>query len=372
MLSTYFPSGLLPLLFLVYAIFFFVYQKGKIQKWSFCIMMVICAWIFIDQHVFQSGFDNLYLTYILSYASCFFIISTFQFDDFRKKILRVVQWLSFFSIIIQLLYNSGFISAFYSKNADLTISAYIFNVGWGGGSRHRLSSIFWEPGQYQIVLNFLFILCSNDIIHLLKSRKIIILVKRYVVLVLALMLTISTTGYMVFAIICFYIALGSIDKRHIFRGIIGGTVMLAAIFALLQSDVVQEKFSEGSDTYGSYEVRLADNLGLLQMIQERPLTGYGIGTMKFKSRSYALDNATSSNGWLNAGAQLGVIFPIILILTSFFGIRRINHHFIGIIIFVAILMAQSNEAAYYLAPLNLFIFSYKNDQLKKYNVKKRI
>ena len=359
MLSSYFPVGPLHMVFTLVAILFFVIQKGKIQQSSFMLMLAICTWIYSDQHFFHGSADNLYVTYILTYVSCFFIISAFRFEDFKYRLLKVLQWLCFFSIIVQFLYNKNMIAGYYSPVSSLTLSAYFFNTGWGSVESPRLSSIFWEPGQFQIVLNSLLILCSNDIIDLVKNKMFMKLVRKYGIIVLSLLLTMSTTGYMVFALICFYIALNSIDKRHFLSGFISGILMLVAMYALFQSNTVQEKFNEGSDVYGSYEIRLADNLGLLQMMQDRPLIGYGIGTQDYKARALALDNETSSNGWLNSGAQLGIVFAVVLLISVTVGIRRLDKRFIGLILFVAILMAQSNEAAYYLAPLNLFIFPFK-------------
>lgn len=358
MLSAYIQGGLFNLLCFVYAFFFFLYQKGKIQKDSLLIFLILCSWIYIDQHLFQQGYDNLYVSYILSYASCFFIISTFIFEDFRKRLLKVVQWLSLFSIIAYILYSLNLISAHYNSTSELTTAFYFFNVEWGG--RPRLSSIFWEPGQYQIILNFVLMLCSRDITDLIKRKKIITLTKRYFVIVLALVLTTSTTGYMVFAITCLYLTLSSMDKRHLGSGIIAGILLLVAVNALLQSDTVQNKFNSNNEAYNSYVVRLADNLGLLQMIEERPLTGYGIGTFEFEMRAHALGNETSSNGWLNAGAQMGIPFLILLLLVTWKGVHRLSQHYIlSLILLAGVIMAQSNEALYYLAPLNLFIFKFK-------------
>lgn len=91
---------------------------------------------------------------------------------------------------------------------------HIFSI-WDGGSQNRLASIFWEPGQYQIILNFTLILCSNDIIDLFKEHRYMILIKKYIILIVALMLTKSTAGYIAFGIICIYVMFNVLDKQKI-------------------------------------------------------------------------------------------------------------------------------------------------------------
>lgn len=362
-LGLYVPINFLLIMFLAYSFFFYKHQKGKINKWSLISLIIIVLWIIIEQKFINIAYDNYYYQYIIFYVGTFLIVSAISFDDFVRKLLLCIKWLSLISIIINELYWAELIAGKYYANvlsSGITVSAYIFNMGWG--SQNRLASIFWEPGQYQIILNFTLILCSNDIIDLLKEHRYMILIRKYIILIVALILTISTAGYIAFGIICFYVMLNVLDKRKIGQAIIAIVLCGTCISVLVNSDAVQEKFAQKNETRDtSYSIRMMDNLGLLRMIQERPIVGYGIQTKGFQRRAYAVDNRTSSNGWLNAGAQLGVPFLIFLLFSVWHGLKNMfRDRRLICICFAVIIVAQANEAAYALPFLSLFLFKFKN------------
>lgn len=101
-----------------------------------------------------------------------------------------------------------------------------------------------------------------------------ILIKKYIILIVALMLTKSTAGYIAFGIICIYVMFNVLDKRKIGQAIIVTAFCVTCVSVLLSSDAVQEKFAQKNETRDtSYSIRMMDNLGLLRMIQERPIVG---------------------------------------------------------------------------------------------------
>ena len=361
-LGLYVPINLLLIMFLAYSFFFYKHQKGKINKWPLISLIVIVLWIIIEQKIINIAYDNYYYQYIIFYVGTFLIVSAISFDDFVRKLLSCIKWLSLISIIINELYWAELIAGKYYANvlsSGITVSAYIFNMGWG--SQNRLASIFWEPGQYQIILNFTLILCSNDIIDLFKEHRYMILIKKYIILIVALMLTKSTAGYIAFGIICIYVMFNVLDKRKIGQAIIVTAFCVTCVSVLLSSDALQEKFAQKNETTDtSYSIRMMDNLGLLRMIQERPIVGYGIQTKSFQRRAYAIDNRTSSNGWLNAGAQLGLPFLIFLLFSVWHGLKNMfRDRKMICICFVVVIVAQANEAAYALPFLSLFLFRFK-------------
>ena len=81
-------------------------------------------------------------------------MTVFDFENFRFKLLKYLAYLSFISIIVQVWHDYfGLGSTFVNipGNDGWAMSLYFFNTEWG---ENRLASIFWEPGQYQIVLIF--------------------------------------------------------------------------------------------------------------------------------------------------------------------------------------------------------------------------
>lgn len=359
-LNVYIPDKNQQFFFLAYSLLFYFIMKGYASKKSWLTLIGICFWIFFNQNLIQSdGLDNNYLTYIMDYIATFFIVSSFDFENFRKKLLVVIQILATVSIIAHELYWLRIIPGVYHEGdaISFTLAWNFFNVEWG---ENRLASIFWEPGQFQIILNFVFVLCSKDVVNLVREQRYGRLVIRYGILLLALILTKSTTGYISFAIYCAFIMLNLINKKHIIIGLVGSALVIIGISTLLQSDTVQDKFESGNN---SYLTRMADNLGLLYMIQTRPIVGYGIQTRKYVNTALSTNNLTSSNGWLNAGAQLGVPFLLVLIFLVGKGVYRLRDDKLFLVLFLVVFIAQANEAKYFLPFLTLFIFPFK-DQIR--------
>lgn len=367
-INFYISPTLNSIIYLLFAILFFAYIKPKGAKYSLKVAFFICLWIILEQIFIQTGVKtNYYFTYLINYVSTVLIVSSFSFEEFRQKLLKVIQYLSLISIIVHELYLFGFIGGTHHyypgvTDVDVTTALYVFNVGWG---ENRLSSVFWEPGQYQLILNFTLVLCANDIMQQLKGHEIKVLVKRYFILVLALILTNSTMGYLAFALFCTAVAFNYLDKKHIISGVIILTLMAICATLLLKSDVVGDKFAQKNEIKDtSYSIRMADNLSMLQMMCERPITGYGIETVGFEKRSLSLGNRTSSNGWLCAGSQLGFPFLVALLVLVWNGVKLITKGVSKpILFFLVIILSQSNEFGFALPYLSLFVFRFKDHSL---------
>lgn len=365
-IGLYVPGALNMLFFLAIAIIFHISSRKKVSSPPWFLLIGILIWIVINQKIIHTDSkDNYYFLYLFNYVSTFLIITGFTFEDFRSRLLKVLTILSLLSIIVHEMYWFHMIGGVYHPDIlshGVTTGLYLFNVAWG---ENRFASIFGEPGQYQIILNFTFVLCFNDIVSLIRERNWAVLIKRYGILVLALLLTISTTGYLSFGLFCIVVAFKTIDRKNIALSVFILCLMSAFAYQLYQSDTVQNKFDEDQDVNASYTGRMADNLGLLTMIQDRPFVGYGIGTRSFAKRAITVDNQTSSNGWLNAGAQLGVPFLIVLLVGVFMGVRRIERGKVAIMLFAVVLMSQANEAAYALPFLTMFLFPFNKPRTQR-------
>lgn len=92
-------------------------------------------------------------------------------------------------------------------------------------------------------------------------------------------------------------------------------VYVGIFYLLYSSKPIQDKLEQSkSDSRSSYTIRYADNMALMQMISEKPLFGYGLGTREFNTRSLQLDNETSSNGDLFFAALFGIPFYLFVLL----------------------------------------------------------
>lgn len=235
------------MVFLVTCFIFFVFKRGtkKINfSYNLKIISIITLWVFTNTHILHTDkIDNSYFDYIFYLIGAGLAITVFEFEKFRFKLLKYLACLSLVSIIVQIWHDYfGLGSTFINipGNDGWAMSLYFFNTEWG---ENRLASIFWEPGQYQIVLIFVIGLFYKEILDPSTLKPYL----RYLIgLVIALIMTISTSGYIAFGIlISGAIVNSSYGRKHIYL-LPFLSVFAVSIFLLLwSSDAVQKKIAQG-------------------------------------------------------------------------------------------------------------------------------
>lgn len=157
----------------------------------------------------------------------------------------------------------------------------------------RTGGIFWEPGVFQMYLNIA-ILLELFVLGLNK--------RRLAILIIALFLTFSTTGYIVFAWILatyfmFYRNENMSANKTAWKFVIMFVLVVAAYLFLSYSSIAGNVFGKLTDkTDGSTFVRQASVFINLEIARDNPLTGIGMEIMEdeFERRSYA---STLVYGW---------------------------------------------------------------------------
>ena len=127
--------------------------------------------------------SNFAYSCLLILASGFFIISSFEFVDFREKWLQCVKWLCIISIPIQVLHDIGLIPTGGTDIRGNLTTLFFFNCDWGFS---RLSSIYWECGQFQIVLIYTLLMFTDELVQWNNYQ---LLIKKFGVIVFALLMT---------------------------------------------------------------------------------------------------------------------------------------------------------------------------------------
>ena len=347
-------------LFLAFSFLLF-YRENKfyVDRYNWLVMCFIVLWNLINNYLIHGNVGtNLVFSMVLTAVASFFTISSFDFYEFREKLLKYLSVLSLLSIVIQLWHDIFGISIG-MPSEDTFLSFYIFNTDWG---ENRLASIFWEPGMYQIVLFFTLCLFTDEFKDL-KNWKFIF--KKFGILFLALIYTKSTMAYL-----CFFALLGYIyiryntDKTKIYlMPLYVGVIAVAALF-LWQTDAIQKKLSQRDSEIGStsYYIRLNDNISLLTMSMERPFVGYGVDTPEYEQRNRSLDNLSASNGWLFASATNGVIYLLIVLSVLYKGIKRLPNPISHWLILFVLIITQCNEYMICMPYLFMYILRYKQEE----------
>lgn len=189
-----------------------------------------------------------------------------------------------------------------------SVIIYNFDLNWNFG---RNFGMFWEPGAFACYICLTFVLFINDLRGFVLNNK-----KKVTILSLALLTTFSTTGFIVIALISFFVFKST--NKYI------GPIIAAVVFALiLSSDVVTQKIVKDLDVtagmrlgerlyYEGYASanRLGSFMFLYQFFVQHPIIGNGLNPEAlFSSMPYLLqyDNLGLGNGFMYYLASFGLL-----------------------------------------------------------------
>lgn len=357
----------LTMVFYVLTTFLFFICKRSVNnsasKTNFKICTLLLSWVILTNFITaRDEVNNRYLNFVMFAVGSAFSISVFDYRRFKELFLKCFNILLALSVLVHVLTAIGILHGKRTAMGvyELDMVWYLFNVGENQGL--RLSGPYWEPGQLQIVIFFTLCMFYDELSEFFK--KPIKVLKKFGIIILALFLTQSTMAYLTLFVFTSAVAVSSASsfksKFVLPLFLIAG--VLAASF-LMKSSVIVEKISEDGENNRSYVIRQADNLALIQMTMDNPYFGTGVETKTYENLRIAYDSATSSNGWLNVSAMLGIpylFFMLFLMFKKLF-LRYKYHGFIVIsLLWIVLIMCQSNEAAVYFPYIYLYLYSFKN------------
>lgn len=347
-----------PLYFL--SCLYYANRWGKLYKknYSNFYLYYYLIWSSISFYIIypsHSESANQFYTISLMLLGTYWFFSNITFKRFKVIYLNVCSLLALISLIIYMLAHLGLAPI---TIVNLSLFSFFHCLGWDGIS-DRLFGIYWEPGVYQIVLNVSLFIYLNEIANmsLTKRQKI-----KLTIIIIALLLTQSTAGYLNLAIIVGLIVFRSKKIRsNIF--ILTATCFLAclAIYYLYNSPVVQKKLEQQGKEGTSYEIRLADNIGMLIMTSEKPLIGYGLSSTNYDIRAEELGNQTSSNGILAMSAMLGLPFLFVYLYFMSKGVKRIIQGSAANLCLPLIILFHCTEVYFYFPIALIFIINFKKE-----------
>ena len=291
--------------------FSFLYSFLRERKYHLNLFLIVYS-VLIPVNYLLYSYDMNLIGDVIMLVSTYIIVSSLNYNRFRRELLDLTVILCVISIILEALFVMGRITPVLYGDTGYSglFGHYIFAFhAFGGGMwgmNTQLYGIFWEPGIYQMLLNICLLfnldLFDKDITIPYKRIKLAILI-------LALVLTRSTTGYLTFGtIIIGYLFNKSSYSNSKTSKVLVALSLMTFYAVVTYSSVVADKFSEDN---ASYLARSNDWVALWNVIKEHPILGSGVHSKLYiqLASKYGMTGSQSA-GILLQTAQFGVLWLI--------------------------------------------------------------
>lgn len=252
------------------------------------------------------GISSTFNNYIIILCSILFAMNKPHLNKQRiDTIIKVFFFFSFLSSILYVLFSLGLIPMRpVSAESHIETFLYLLNVAPSDliDSVYRNGCIYWEPGMYQVFLNFILIYyLFND---KLKHRKTII-----AYLVIVILTTISVSGYVLTILVFGVYAFRNQNKNSFYRLLIMIAILSVIIFLI---PTMTGLLTAKEDT-GSFGKRSLDLVLAWDVFLQHPLFGQGIVNDAYEKAYFSLvgELRPSSNGLMNLLMGTGVLGTLI-------------------------------------------------------------
>ncbi len=307
-----------------------LYKYKSFSKKNLCICVGVLAVVGVS--TLMNGIDRIVINdlfiMLIRFFSLIMIMSNVDRDCFKKVYINTIY-------IIALISIPCFFWVVLVPSATLPFTISDIDSGFYGtfyytlgtiknGVFRRNSGIFWEPGLFQIYLNYALALLIVDKENSVKRPMV-----KFVVMSIAVLTTMSTMGYICYAIIITMavFARNSGKRRKL---IIFALISLVLLLLVENSThLIEDKLLNRGQSFGT---RYDDTLITLMMLKEKPLLGWGpvsdhvsvfdtyVNTISRLSR----DILTRSNGLAMFSAKFGIPMTIIYLYLVYRNNMEIN------------------------------------------------
>lgn len=297
---------LVSLIFIIINVFYFlIFEKiDYFLTIRMFILLIIAVWII---KIMKYEFLNVFEKFMYPLA----IISLIFYP------LQLVNYDATLNIISQI----SDLLPINEKNEEMK-SILIWSMDYDTG--YRNTGFPWEPKAYA---NFLIL----AIIVRLVQNGLIFKEKRIMIYVIALLTTVSTTGYLIFFVIIPFFILWNKSSEHFFKFFIP-TILI--IFYIMQMDFMWTKIKSEWEGRYEYEVLLSDSrtfskrsLGrtpsmMVDLIDfsRQPIIGYGVNrdlrTQSFYTKLVRVNGLTD---WM---VSFGIIGTLLFFVGYYVGFKK--------------------------------------------------
>lgn len=358
------------IIFLSALLLLFIAYKGRIQRKIVSNGIMIIKFLFIIviglvSSVLNRDEPKLILYEIIVYILALLFISVMKIEEFKIAFIDIMVFVSGFTIITYFMYLI-FPNLFVLFPVLPSSGQVVYNLGFSiirrGAGIFRAYGFFWEPGAFQTFINFAIPLLVYDPYQNSKKLKLFILF-------IALLLTFSTTGYIVGVVnlLIVFTKDKNYETNKFFKLVF--TIIIIILFIYLIYPIIPEsisgvsfgfskirRFLQGTsiDAYDSSSVRFDSIYYPLQLFFSKPIFGTGFSGLDDLGSVMLHTMVTCTP--VNYFAVHGFFYGIIIITAWYTFCRTIVSSSISrSLIFLVYILAMFSEQYMNYLIMNLFI-----------------
>ena len=350
----------------------YVYLNRTCSKKNFSVFL-ICIAILLSNMALKESYgisSKDFFIILLKLAILMIIQSNITHEKFTYIYERIMYFLAILSLACFIILNLGIgLPLTFIDNSTGTAFGYTFYHCMKEVSRN--CGIFWEPGAYQIYLNYAIIfatvLFSNGKLDMTKFGIHVI------VYIVAIITTQSSTGYLCMAVVLCYALFVFLDRRSnvnklwpVFMAILA---LLIGVYIELQTGIIAHKLI---DRGGSFNVRYNDTFAGLQLVMNDLWTGHGI----FSTTSGAFFSTARiesiSNGLVSMLFSMGLILTVAYFTMIFWGMIKYysRNVFTAVFLVLFVLLVFNSESVYKVPFFMAYLFTWQDED--KFGIEKGI
>ncbi|MEG1861820.1 MAG: O-antigen ligase family protein [Bacteroidaceae bacterium] len=340
----------------------------RIDLWNY--LLILCS-IFVFQYfvlgaVSYLGSLNMLLKIVFG-ATVMWVLK----DRFRYVFLNVMFFFAAISLVFYALCQIGFVipNLFDVGINNRSIFLFVLNMT----TIERNCGPFWEPGAYGCYLILVPLLFLNNLNWLIKSNK-----TRSVILLLAIITTLSTTTYICFAFIGLYYALIKVKNKFLVYIFIFPFLVYGIYCSFFEFDFLGKKILEQAENVKDQgnafsNTRFGSFTFDLHYIKKHPLVGNGlIEKTRYADHPFLWGKSLGhGNGFSNYLAQIGIIAMLLYLFLMY---KKIPFRKKDVVffLFIIILLLQGEQLLNYPLYLSLPFVIYKKQKSRYLSKKRRI
>lgn len=342
---------------------FIVSKRGFNEYFAITLLFLLTSFINL-----KNGF---YINDLIIWCTNVFFILVIQshmtFESFKQKFVRIMVLEALVSLICffwaDILGNSlPFMVVGQNAVNGYYMTPY-FTVGWYNiPVFHRNAGMYNEPGAHQIFLNFalLFLLSDNEHLGLTKKKYQFSLL----ILIIAVLTTQSTTGYMCLFVVLTAIVMKKTEGRRNTKLKIVVILIIAVLSIIeLQTGIIENKISGIATGHGSGLTRFNDTYYGYYLALSKPFLGHGVFMANQKEilKTYGINNI--SNGMASFAIKAGCVITVFFLVEIYKGMKKQLPHgiYFNICAFLLFILCVNSEGMFLNILFLLFIGQWKNE-----------